>query len=118
MYVLISIVFIAELIIAGAIIMSLYTIDKRVLALNDTITMQSPKIINGLKAARESCQKISDTVKKACETLQKPKERYLLILIKNLLTVIAIFMSKGKRKKILSAIQLGLSIRDFLTCKW
>lgn len=117
MYVLISIVFIAELIIAGSIILSINKLDKRVLALNEQVEIQSPKIINILRTARESTEKIVKTVKTACEILQRRKERYLLILLKNIIVMVALLLSKGKRKKILSAIELALSIRDFLACK-
>ena len=117
MYGFILIVFIAELIIAGTVILSIHKLDRRVLALNEQVEIQSPKIISALKKARESTKKILDTVRMACEILQRRKERYLLILLKNIIVVIALFMSKGKRKKIFSAIELALSIRDFLACK-
>ena len=117
MYVLILIVFIAELIIAGSIILSINKLDKRVLEWNEQVEIQSPKIIEALKTAKESTKKISEAAKMAWEIIEVRKTRYIFTILKNILVIVALFMSKGKRKKILSAIELGLSIRDFLACK-
>lgn len=117
MYVFISIVLIAELIIAGTIILSINKLDKRVLALNEQVEIHGQKIIEALKNARKNTEKTVNSLKMAWEILQRKKERYLLILIKNIIVMTVLLMSKGKRKKILSAIELGFSIRDFLACK-
>lgn len=117
MYVFISIVLIAELIIAGTIILTINKLDKRVLALDEQIKLQRTKIIEVLKTARKTTEKTVNSLKMAWKILQRKKERYLLILIKNITVMIVLLMSKGKRKKILSAIELGFSIRDFLACK-
>ena len=117
MYVFISIVLIAELIIAGTIILSINKLDKKVLELNEQIETQGPKIIDALKSVRGNVEKTVNALKMAWEIIQRKKERYLLILIKNIIVMTVLLMSKGKRKKILSAIELGFSIRDFLACK-
>ena len=114
MYFFIATIFTAELIIAGAIVCSIYKLDKKVLLLSQKVEESRPKIQAALKSLRENIGETVTAVKDICIFIEKQRERYLVKLIQNVLAILLMFMLRGKSKKYVSAIELAMAIGKIL----
>ena len=117
MYAFFSIVLIAELIIALAIIFGLRNLDKKILNINYKINEITPEYLKILKNFRKGAEVCVEKLQKGCVILKEKKEKYIIGFVKNILVSLILLFSKGKSKKILSAIELTISLRNFLACK-
>ena len=117
MYAFFSIVLIAELIIALAIIFGLRNLDRKILNINYKINEIMPEYFRILKKIRKAAGACVEKLQEGCVILKEKKERYIIGFIKNILVSLVLLFSKGKSKKILSAIELTISLRNFLACK-
>ena len=117
MYVFISIILIAEFIIAFAIIFGILKLDKKVNELTEIVEQSRPKFTEKLKEIRRSSENWIIKVKDFCEFIKIQRERYIINLIKNIAVFFLLMMAKGKSKKFLSAVELAVSFGEFLACK-
>lgn len=117
MYVFISIILIAEFIIAFAIIFGILNLDKKVNQLSETIEKMRPDFLTTLKNIHASSENLLKKVKEFCEFIKIQRERYIINVIKNIAVFFLLIIAKGKSKKILSAVELAISFGDFLACK-
>lgn len=117
MYVFISIILIAEFIIAFAIILGILKLDKKVNELSDKIVETRPMFEETLKNVRSGAENLVKKVKEFCKFIKIQRERYIISLIKNIAVFFLLILSKGKSKKFLSAVELAISFGDFLACK-
>lgn len=113
MYLFISIILIAELIIATAIICQIVKLDKWAIATNIRVLELRPNIEQGLNAFKLGVTKLVDGVQKLSFFIKSQQEKIILSILQNILITILIISLKGKRKKYLSGIQLVLALKDF-----
>lgn len=113
MYIFISIILIAELIIATAIICQIRKLDRWALSTNSKLTEFKPEIEHGLDIFKEGVSKMVNAVKNLSIFIQTQREKFLLSILQNILISILIIMLKGKRKKYVSGIQLILALKEF-----
>ena len=113
MYIFISIILIAELIIATAIICQIVKLDKWAIATNSYISEFRPKMEQGLNVFKLGVTKLVDYVQKISLFIKTQREKIILSILQNILITILIISLRGKRKKYLSGIQLVLALKDF-----
>ena len=114
MYFFIAIIFIAELIIAGAIVCSICKLDRKVTALSDKVAETKPKIQSALESLHKNISETVTAVKDICIFIEKQRARYIVKFIQNILAILLMFMLRGKSKKYLSAIELAISLGKIL----
>lgn len=117
MYVFISIILIAEFIIAFAIIFGILKLDKKVNELSEKVVEVRPKLTKTLENIHAEAENLLKKVKEFCEFIKIQREKYIINLIKNIAVFFLLILSKGKSKKFLSAVELAISVGDFLACK-
>jgi len=111
--------FIAELIIAIAVIVKIRQLDKCVNSLNHLISINQPKLRTVLKDFKWAVVEFINDFKKIRVLIQQKKEEYLLRILKTSLIYGCIFLMKGKYKKSIMAYQFiseiysGLSEIEF-----
>lgn len=114
MYLFIAIIFIAELIIAGAIILLVLNFDKKVILLNETVEFINPKAEEFLALLGVAIGNFRDKVKEVAQKVNIQRETYWIKILQSVLAFLLIFMLKKRKKKYASAIRLGLALKDFL----
>ncbi len=117
MSLLAAIVFIAELVIATAILILIVNADKKVLALNAQVVHITPKVEEALYEFRSALRKVHGATDPFVCFIKRRRTANLVNLIKNAaLTLISIF-GKGKYKKIatlLSVLSAAGGYKNFL----
>lgn len=98
--------FIAELIIAGAVIVKICDFDKRVKALDNLITVNKYKVFLAIKDFKWSLVEVMGNLKRAKNLIKQKKEEYFLRMLKTALVYLSILMLKGKYKKGVLAYQV------------
>lgn len=106
--------FIAELIIALSLIISIYRFDKRVRKWNEIISESKGKIKVAFVDARSILQEFTDGLEKLIALISQKKEEYMFRFLKTSLMYSCIFLLKGKYKKAVLAYQLVREIYDGL----
>ena len=117
---LISVVFIAEVIIAITVFQALSKLDKAVLELNETVTMAKP----GIKDISELVRKISEQYKEFAENFAQKVTRNSeeIILYRLFKLTIGYFLIKSniklvqkiRKSKIAKALAKGLSLLEIM----
>lgn len=98
--------FIAELIIAFAVILKLYKLNRCVNSLNEAVLHYQPKIRFSLIDFREAIGKLRENIDFYLNLIQKKRQEYTLRLLKTTLIYLSILLLKGKYKKTVLAYQL------------
>lgn len=98
--------FIAELIIAGALIIKLCQIDRCVNALNLAVLIHQPKIRFGLIDFREAIIEFRENVEVWLGILNQKRKEYAFRALKTSLIYVSILLLKGKYKKTVMAYQI------------
>lgn len=104
--------FIAESIIALALILKIHKCDKLVNSLNKSVLESQGKIISGFELVRAVIKEFSTALNKAIETFRQKKQEYLFKIAKTSLIYVSIFMLKGKYKKSVLAYQVAREIYE------
>lgn len=108
--VLITIVFVAELIIASAIILNIYKLDTKVLAFSVAVEKYRLNVKNDLRYFRFIMRVTRNRMKKIKIAVKHKQEEYTLKVLKTMLIYISLFTLKGKYKKVLLGYQFGKEI--------
>ena len=98
--------FIAELIIAFAVILKLYKLDRCVVALNEAVLHYQPKIRFGLIELREIIITFRKNINLCIGLIKRKRQEYVFTALKTSLIYLSIFLLKGKYKKTVFAYQL------------
>jgi len=98
--------FIAELIIAIAVIVKIRQLDKCVNSLNVLVSSNKYKIIEGIRDFKWVLVEFVYNFNKIRTLIHQKKEEYFLKVLKTLLIYTCIFLLKGKYKKSVLAYQL------------
>lgn len=106
--------FIAELIIALAVILSIYKFNKRVNELNKAICASKSLIGEIIADIRELIMAFNDKFQEVKDLIKRKKEEYILNTAKNVLIYTSILFLRGKYKKTVLAYQLASEIYDGL----
>jgi len=113
----IAIIVIAEIIITCQVVSFILKIDKKVCALNEQITTLTPVIENGLTSVRITLNRVLLALNKFEQKLQSKKEELKFNVLKTVVTSALFLLLNTNGKKIISAIELALSIKDLMS-KW
>ncbi len=112
MFLFIATIFIAELIIAGTLIVNILKADKAVKALNSELVGQKPQIKAILSGIREGIHEVKEKQSYFFDLIKKKREQYLINSLKLILTYLLLHFIKSRYKKA-SAICNGiLLIKD------
>jgi len=112
MYVLIAVIFIAELIIAGFVLYWIVKADKAVKALDIKFAYQSPAIIEEIKTARSGIQVIKTAITKTVEFIQRKRLEFWHRIVNLIVIYIILFFLKTKFKKAATFCQYAVFIKD------
>lgn len=102
--------FMAEMIIATAIILKIYKLNKRVNCLNNFILSSQNDLKEIFCDVRFLLQTFNKGVIQIKEAIKQKKEEYLLTLAKRLIIFLSFLSLSGKYKKILLAYEIGREI--------
>lgn len=113
----IAIIVIAEIIITCQVVSFIIKIDKKVCALNEQITAITPAIENGFTSVRIVLNKILLELNKFEQKLKSKREEFKFNILKSLVTTALFLLLNTNGKKIISTVELVLSVKDLLS-KW
>lgn len=102
--------FIAELIIAIAVIFKIYNFDKYVNKLNDLVAGNQNKIKMGFMDIRLFLDDFSNTVTKFKVLISNKRKEYLAKIIETTIIYASLFFLKGKYKKMILTCQIAKEI--------
>lgn len=102
MFLLIAIIFIAEMIIALTLINYIVKADKAVIKLKADVSYLIPQIKAGLDGLKEAVHIIKEKQLWFFEYLEKKRNQYIINAIKTILMYLLLFLLKGKSKKAVS----------------
>lgn len=104
--------FIAELIIAFAIINKLHKVDKSINALNETVCANKDKIHSYFVDIRKLLDTFNKEFVKFKGLIRQKRHEYLYAIVKTIVAYSGIFLLKGKYKKAVLAYQLATEIYE------
>lgn len=104
--------FIAELIIALAIINKLHKTDKCIIALNETVCANKEEIRSAFEDIRMMVGAFNEHFKRFKELIKQKRHEYLYTILKTIVAYSGIFLLKGKYKKAVLAYQLATEIYE------
>ena len=116
MYIFITIVFIAEVLIASNLICLINKLDKKVVMLNLQVEKCVPMINDGLKNFTIYVNKFKCIVGEFCYRCELQREQYVRSLIESIITIALLFVLKGNHKKYVSTLKLLLAIGECWKC--
>ncbi len=106
MFLYISIVFIAELIIVASLILSILRLNRKVVTLNSAVIAYRPTLQKGLKKFADVVQKLQQSlVATTCAVKQKRNEYSWKLIQSTAITLLSLF-AKGKYKKLALLLEL------------
>ena len=114
MIIFITIVFIAELIIAGAIVGLIVKIDRRVNCINNQLTSAMPLIESGLCTLHNGILNLKKTLYNILCIIEKKKKTYTLKIVKTALLYLILVFCKNKYKKAAGIFQLVLLVSEYM----
>jgi len=112
MYVLIAIIFIAELIIAGFILYWIIRADKSVKELDKKVAKYTPELISGIQSARKGINIIQDAIKKTIELINRKRIEFWKKVINLIVIYIILFILKVRFKKAATFCQYVVFLKD------
>lgn len=113
MYLLIAIVFIAELIITFTVVRFLWATDKKVCKLNEQLLASRNSIMEELRKFRKNIHVLEKWVNCVINYVEKKKEEYILKFIKTILIYALIFIIEiqfSKRKNLQKIVKGGKAL--------
>ena len=108
------IIFIAELIIAVALIRKIWVFDKQVRAINDFLCVCKPDIESLLSSIRVLVAELFENIQEAKELIRQKKQEYIIKTVKNVIAYAAILFLRGKYKKPIIAYQFLSEIYEII----
>ena len=99
MFLLIAIIFIAEMIIALTLINYIVKADKVVIKLKLDVSSLTPQIQAGLACIKEGVHLLKEKQLWLFDYLEKKRNQYIMNAIKTVLMYLLLFLLKGKSKK-------------------
>lgn len=104
--------FIAELIIALAIIIKLHKFDKCVVSLNDSVCANKNRIRSSFIDFRLMLEDINKAIIQFKGILRQKRHEYMYSFLKTIIVYCGIFLLKGKYKKAILAYQMATEIYE------
>lgn len=114
MFLLISIVFIAELIIAAAVILLINKADKAVLKYTDEAMKKRVELEKILKELKYCVTGFGDFYNCLLNSVKRKRRQFQLNLLKNAAMYLSLFLLKGKYKKAAAFLQFAVLFHDYL----
>ena len=109
-----TIIFIAELIIAGWLVSGITSLNKKVCATNQEVIEFQPQIKTCLKNAKEEIKKVSRSLECFTDFVAKKQTDCKESFKKNLPSKIILSILKIPAKRLITIIELVLAIKKFL----
>ncbi len=104
--------FIAELIIALAVILRIYKLNKYVNSLNDSVLLFQNKIKTGFVETRLFFKEFNESILKLKEFILEKQEEYIIKITKKLLIYSCLLFLRGKCRNTLLAYHIGREIYE------
>lgn len=102
--------FIAELIIAGAIVLKIYKIDKKVNRLNRFLESSKNDIKELFVDVRFLLKTFNDGIEQVRQYIQQKKQEYILRITKKMVIFFGFLSLNNKYKKIILAYEIGKEV--------
>lgn len=112
MYFFITIIFIAELIIAGALIFFIVKADNAVLNLNNQVQSFKPLLYKTLGELKGIVANFVSGVQNSCKFVKKKRRQYLSKVVMAMVTYAVLFFFKGRFKKAAVLFQSLVFLKD------
>jgi len=114
MVLFITTVFIAELIIAGALLNFIIKADRQVLAANQAIVDFRPTLETGLREAYNIVRNLKQTLHYIFCLIERKKKQYIFKIVSAVCLYCVLFFWKGKYRKIAAFLQLAMLLNGFV----
>lgn len=111
------IVLIAEIIITCQIVSFIIRLDKKVCALNEQLIALTPKVESSFTSIKIVLNKILLDLNKFEQKLQSKTEEFKFNVLKTVVTSALFLLLNTNGKKIISTIELALSVKNLIS-KW
>lgn len=112
MYVLIAIIFIAELIIAGFLINLILRADMKIKDIDKKIVSVSPEIIDGIRKMRKGALTLKTAIEKGITFINRKRYEFWQRVVNLVVIYIILFVLKIKFKKAASICQYAVILKD------
>ena len=113
MYLFIATIFIAELIIASALINLILKADKRVIQLNKDVLKIRPAVEDLLKAFKDAVYNLQNTVESFFTFVKKKRDQFLTKLVISIVMYASLIFFKGRFKKAAAVFQTLVLLKDY-----
>ncbi len=117
MYLFITIILIAELIIAINIICLILKLDKKVIACDKKIYEFRPEICKKLHEFKDGVTTFVKNVHSMIEFGKIQRNKYIIKIVQNILVYLLLFLLKTRSKKSITAIKMAMNLSDLWGCK-
>lgn len=114
MYLLISIVFIAELIIAITVLTNIVKADRCITALNNQIVTGKNDAAIILSDVKNVVINLKSGVNSFIEVLKRKQEEYVMKVLQTVILYALMIFCKGKYKKVAIVFQFIVAINDYM----
>lgn len=109
-----TIIFIAELIIAGWLVSCIVSVDKKVCALNQEVLTIKPQIKDHISKLRATINKVLGGLNCFVDYVAKKSSDCKESFKKGLITKIVLFILKIPARRIVTIIEMAMSLKKFL----
>lgn len=106
----IAIIFMAELIIATALVLNIYRLNLRIIELNNSISTFKSTIKSDCRYFRYLLKVINSKIYKLSMLVKRKQEEYFFNMLKTTLIYTSLLALKGKYRKIVLGYQIGREI--------
>ena len=114
MFGLITILFIAQLIICSYLVNAIIKLDRNVCALNNRVISTTPVLGNALKEFHSAVHNFKDSFFHLIYLIKKKKRIYILNLAKNFILYFVLVFSKGKYKRAAAFFHLVMLAAEYM----
>lgn len=113
MYLFIATIFIAELIIASALVSFIVRADKKVCEINNSVTVSKPILEENLKVFKKSVISLQNTVESFFTFIRKKREQFTMKIIVTLVMYASLIFFRGRFKKAAAVFQTLVLVKDY-----
>lgn len=113
MYLFIATIFIAELIIAGSLIIFLIKLDRKVREMNNRVIIFKPVLKGYLKALKKAVYNFQNTFESFFKFLKKKRQQFITKVIIAIVMYASLIFLRGKFKKTAAVFQTLVLLKDY-----
>lgn len=113
MYLFIATIFIAELIIAGSLIIFLIKLDRKVREMNNRVIIFKPILKGHLKVFKKAVYNLQNTFESFFTFIKKKRQQFITKIIIAVVMYASLIFFRGKFKKTATVFQTLVLLKDY-----